>query len=508
MLQRSHERHTGKDEPPSSMTDPADRALALLLHRFSRRNAGPRISNPPWAAMRAQLRILAVALLALAATAVLQALSFTVHSLSGHTTVETATGLIGALAAFVFAERARSTRRLRDFLTALSLGMLSATDLILGAGPTLVDASPGNAWKWIILVNRLVASGILIGAAFCPPLDIDRSIRRSPGAIVAAAASVLVAIAGAMLVWRSHLPSLLEPLGSRGSSGYDHPLSYFQIAGALLAASAAVGLARHAERDADQMEGSIAAGVAVLAIARLNYFLVPSLNSGRLYAGDILKLGAYVLILHGCMAEFRALQRKLAQRVAMDERRRMARDMHDGLAQELAFIATHSQRLGNTGDDAATVVHLRAAAERALHDSRTTIAVLTSPEEVPLDRLIARTVESFRSRFGVEMDLDLQRDVIVDAERRNALLRIVHEASINAIRHGSAQRILIRLRSGPNGPSLRIADDGSGFDVQAAVNAGGGLGLTSMQERAEVLGGSLSIASSPGAGAVVEIGLP
>jgi signal transduction histidine kinase len=493
------------------MTDPVDSAFTVLLHRLSRNRGprGPRILVPPWTAMRAQLRILAVALIALVVTAVLQTLSFTVHSLSGHTTVETATGLIGALAACVFIERVRSTRQLRDFLTALSLGMLSATDLILGAGPTLVNASPGNAWKWIILVDRLVASGILIGAAFCPRLAMDRS-RRLPSMIVAASVSALVALAGAMLIWHSHLPSLLKTSGSSGSSGYGHTLSYLEISGALLAAVAAVGLARRAERDGDQLERSIAAGVTVLAIARFNYFLGPPLAaSSRLYAGDFLKLGAYVLILIGCMAEFRALQRKLAQRVAMDERRRMARDMHDGLAQELAFIATHSQRLGHTGgDDAATVVHLQAAAERALHDSRTTIAVLTSSEEAPLDQLIARTVESFRSRFGVEMELDLEHEVIVDAERRNALLRILHEASINAIRHGSAQRILIRLRSGPDGPSLRIADDGTGFDVQAAVSAGRGLGLTSMRERAEMLGASLNIASSPGAGAIVEIGLP
>jgi signal transduction histidine kinase len=457
--------------------------------------------------MRAQLRILAVALIALALTAVLQALSFAVPSFSGHTTVETATGLIGALAAFVFAERMRSTRLLGDLLIALSLGVLSATDLILGAGPTLTDASPGNAWRWIILVNRLVAGGILVGAAFCPELKLDRS-RRQPGAIVAAAASLLVVLAGALLLWHAHLPSLRQISGASGSGNYGHPLNLLEISGALLAAIAAVGLARSAERDRDQMERSIAAGVTVLAIARFNYFLVSPLQVNRLYAGDILKLAAYALILHGCIVEFRALQRKLTQRAAMDERRRMARDMHDGLAQELAFIASHSQRLGNSGDDAATVAHLRAAAERALHDSRTTIAVLTSSEEAPLDLLITRTVESFRSRFGVEVDLDLECDVIVDAEARNALLRILHEASINAVRHGSAQRIHVRMRNGPDGPSLRIADDGAGFDVQAAVSASGGLGLTSMRERAEMLGARLSVSSSPGAGAVVEVGTP
>jgi signal transduction histidine kinase len=500
------------------MIDPLDSASAALRRRSRRRtepqigDTGLRLLAPMWKAVRAQLWIVSVAVVALGATVVLQTLSFAVPSLAGHTTVETATGLIGALATFIFAERVRSTRRLRDFLIALSLGMLSATDLILGAGPTLVNAATGNAWEWIILVNRLLASGVLVGAAFCPDVAIGPE-RPRLRTIVIAVASALVAIAGALLVGHAHLPSLLGHSGSPASGGYGATrgelLGYLQIAGALLAACAAVGLARHAERDGDQMERSIAGGAAVLAIARFNYFLVPSLSGNSLYAGDVLKLGAYVLILYGCIAEFHALQRKLVQRVATDERRRMARDMHDGLAQELAFIATHSQRLGRSGgDDAATVVHLQAAAERALHDSRTTIAVLTSSEEAPLDVLIARTVQTLRLRFGIEVDLDLEPEVILDAERRNALLRIVHEASINAIRHGKAERLLVRLTDGSDGLSLSIADDGAGFDVQATIGAGTGvglgLGLTSMQERAEMLGGSLSIASSPGAGTVVE----
>src|ERR1700691_577048 len=395
------------------MTDPLDSAPTTALRRLSHRHAGSQIGDaglrilaPMRKSVGAQLWILSVVLIALSATVVLQALSFAVPSLAGHTTVETATGLIGALATFIFVERVRTTHRLRDFLIALSLGMLSATDLILGAGPTLVNASTGNAWEWIILVNRLLASGVLVAAALCPDVAVRAALPRLK-TIVIAAAGALVAIATALLLWRAHLPSLL---GNPGSSGYDtpraQPLGYLEICGALLAACAAIGLARHAEREGDQMERSIAAGVAVLAIARFNYFLVPSLSANALYAGDVLKLGAYLLILYGCFAEYRALQHKLVQRVATDERRRMARDMHDGLAQELAFIATHSQRLGRSGgDDAATVVHLQAAAEWALHDSRTTIAVLTSSEEAPLDVLIERTAQTLRLRFGVEFDL-------------------------------------------------------------------------------------------------------
>src|SRR4029077_18096053 len=140
------------------------------------------------------------------------------------------------------------------------------------------NVNPGNAWDWITLVNRLLASGVLVGAAFCPDVDMGSS-RRLPGTIVAASASALLAIAAAMLVWRSHLPSLLGDASAEGSGVYGaphgHPLSYLQLADALLAALAAVGLARHAAREDDWMERSIAAGVAVLAVARFNYFLVP-----------------------------------------------------------------------------------------------------------------------------------------------------------------------------------------------------------------------------------------
>jgi signal transduction histidine kinase len=495
-----------------ALADPVENTFATA-RRFPRGNAGSRLSMPPWAAARAQLQILAVALIALVLAIVLQALSITVHSLPGHTMVNTAAGLIGALASFIFAERMRSTHQLRDLLIALALGIFSATDLILAAGPTLAGANPSNSWKWIVLASRLVAGAVLVGAAFCPAVHLGRS-SRLPRAIVLAAVAILGGLTAVMLLLHAQLPSLLgDTSTSSGFNGYGAPrghplLSYLLLSSAMLAACAVGGLAQHAARTGDRLERALAAGVAVLAVARFSYFLVAQSSSSRLYAGDILKVGAYALILYGCLLEFHAIQRRLIERVGVDERRRMARDMHDGLAQELAFIATHSQRLSNKGEDAATVVHLQAAAERALHDSRTTIATLLSPDQAPLDRLIDRTAETFRSRFGVTVDLELAHGVIVGAEQRNALLRILHEAMINAIRHGSARQILVCLTDEEGSHSMKISDDGSGFDVSAAVNAGKGLGLTSMRERAQLLGGSLSIASKPGAGTVVEVGLP
>jgi signal transduction histidine kinase len=410
------------------MSDPVDSAFAVFLQRLSGEDSERRNLRSSWATIKAQRLLIVAALLAVAFTIAWRAFSVTLDTDSGDTMVDTVAGLIAALAAFVFVERWRSAGQRRELLIALTLGLLSATNLLTAAVPTTIDAHP--------------------------------------------------------------LPSSLQGVAT------------------LLAASAAFALARNSARTGDSIERSLAAGAAVLAIAYFNYTLEPNMSNGWLYAGDMLKLSAYLLILYGCVIEFRALQLQLVQRTAVDERRRMARDMHDGLAQELAFIASHSQRLRHTGEDATTVAHLQSAAERALHDSRTTIAVLTAPEDVPLDRLIVRTVESFRSRFGVEVELDLEHDLVVGAEGRNALLRILHEALINAVRHGSAEQVFVRLARDADGPTLRIADDGRGFDVPAAVSAGKGLGLTSMQERAGILGGRLSIASRPGGGTVVEVVLP
>jgi signal transduction histidine kinase len=423
-----HERFIGKDTPPRAMTDPGDRALVLSPRRLSGKDSKTRPLGASWAAMRAQARVLLAIAIAVVFMIATSPFSISVHSPSGKAVLDTAAGLIGALATFVFLERWRSTQQLRDLLLTLSLGVFGLSNLLLAVAPQLID------------VNS--------------------------------------------------------------------PPSYAEIGATLLAGTVALVLARYSTSTASGMERSLAAGAAVLAIAHFDRLLGPSLRPDRLYPGDALKLSAYLLILHGCLVEYRNLQRKLVKQVAVDERRRMARDMHDGLAQELAFIASHSQRLSHTGEDATTAAHLRSAAERALHDSRTTIAVLTSSEDLPLDQLIVRTVDSFRSRFGVDVELDLQADVVVNDEWRNALLRILHEALNNAVRHGSAQQIHVSLGEDANGPSLRIVDDGSGFDVPAAISAGQGLGLSSMQERAGLLGGALNIVSTPGVGTVVEIGLP
>jgi signal transduction histidine kinase len=201
----------------------------------------------------------------------------------------------------------------------------------------------------------------------------------------------------------------------------------------------------------------------------------------------------------------RRRERRVTRNVSVAERRRLARDLHDSLAQELAFIVMLSQQL-DAEQDPTTVSHLKTAGQRALQDARAAITALSSPDDVPLCGQVAGTVQSFRSRFDVQVDLDLDERVVVDAERRSGLLRILQEAMNNAVRHGSARRIGVRLSDEGGNPLLSIADDGAGFDV-AGSSAGEGFGLVSMRERAELLGGGLNVVSNPGRGTLVEVRL-
>jgi signal transduction histidine kinase len=198
--------------------------------------------------------------------------------------------------------------------------------------------------------------------------------------------------------------------------------------------------------------------------------------------------------------------RGLARSAVLEERRRVARDLHDGVAQELAFIVRRSRRLAR--DEPSDAAVIAAAAERALDDSRRAIAALTRPVDEPLDVALAEAAEDVSARTGTEVVLALARDVDVHPSVREALVRIASEALANAARHAQARLVRLELAAG-RPIRLRVVDDGCGFDP-AGVRASrhGGFGLTSMRERAAGIGAELSISSRPGHGTEVEVTLP
>lgn len=245
--------------------------------------------------------------------------------------------------------------------------------------------------------------------------------------------------------------------------------------------------------------------IAVLAAA-----LIASLAGRRLGAFGFIEAELSALALFGTVVAVRRRARdgRHVNAAVECERRRIARDIHDSLAQDLAFIAARVRVLERDPTASVRLDHLAIAATRALEHSRTTISTLTRPLDEPLDAALARNATEVAERHGGHADLHLQPGVVVPPATRESLVMILREAVANAMRHGRAGSVDVSL-SQQSGLRLRVADDGRGFDAAArAARPDAGFGLQSMEERAQALGGGLVVRSAPGAGTTIEVALP
>jgi signal transduction histidine kinase len=271
----------------------------------------------------------------------------------------------------------------------------------------------------------------------------------------------------------------------------------------LLYGLAAVGFLRRSRRLGDEFFGWLAIAAIVAAASHLNYFLYPAVYSGWVHTGDVFRLCFYAVLLAGSMREIWSYWHALSRAAVAEERRRIARDLHDGLAQELAYLARNLAVLdGETNGD--QLRRLRRAVERAQLESRRAVSMLAAPTGQRIEASLAEAVGEIAERFHVGLDLDLAPGVQLSAPRAEALIRIACEAVTNAARHSGAGRVSINLeRDGP-GVRLRVSDQGHGFDPAVP---GSGFGLVSMCERARSVGGELQISSVPGRGSKVEAAL-
>jgi signal transduction histidine kinase len=193
------------------------------------------------------------------------------------------------------------------------------------------------------------------------------------------------------------------------------------------------------------------------------------------------------------------MERDVAARAAEDavrrERRRVARELHDGLAPELAFIVRRARASENGRE-------LAIAAERALLESRRAISALRRDGPEPLHRALADGLADLSLRLGRTIDVDLlpSRDVL--PAQRDALVAIAREAVANAVRHAKAENVRVEL-NGVGRVYLRVSDDGVGFDAQE--HGGDGFGLVGMRERAEAIGAILTVSSRAGGGTSIEV---
>ena len=205
--------------------------------------------------------------------------------------------------------------------------------------------------------------------------------------------------------------------------------------------------------------------------------------------------------------------------VAAEERRKIAQELHDGIAQELTGVVLTLEACQRAldRDPAALSTGLAKAAREAratLAEIRQYMSALRAKEggEINLPATVARLVDDVRRQTGLRVEVEelgTERELEPPVER--AVMRIVGESLRNVAQHAHANAAKLRLAYGQTDITVVIEDDGAGFEVAPTMaNAAetGHFGLAGMRERAESIGGTLTVLSQPGRGSVVTATLP
>jgi signal transduction histidine kinase len=269
----------------------------------------------------------------------------------------------------------------------------------------------------------------------------------------------------------------------------------------------AVAFARLADRTGDAFIAWLGIGSTIAAGAFINYALIPSRFTELIYGGEILWIFAVGAFWYGAISEISNLEAALVRSAVRSERKRVARDLHDGVVQELAYISTQAGWLLDRAEGQPheqPIRRIRDAVDRALDESRGAIAALNREMDEPLHQAVGNAAMDVATRVGVDLDLDLDPSSRASSEWRDALIRIAREAVGNAVRHGGATEVRLGLSGDP--AVLTVGDDGKGFDP-TSPRSPQSFGLQSMRERAESLGGDFELESSPGHGTTVRVTL-
>ncbi len=414
----------------------------------------------------------------------------------------------------------------------LALANVVAATLALGSLAAASGSSPvpfSEDALYVSILARVMAAALLVAAGGIP---LRGGGAGRPLAVVGAPVAILAAGVALAPLLTPILPSLIERSAAGGGSagsvlpGATPANAALQLAGAVLFLGAA-GLSRRRHRRGGSVSDRyLAVGLVVAAFAQLHLAFFPSAYAGVTTSGGLLYLVFDVILILGIEAETWAYVSSLRQanlgllrlkdaeidRVAIEERARLSRELHDGLAQDLWLAKLKLGRLAALPDlepEARLLCdELERAIDSGLAEARQAVMALRVAEDpgASFGELMGRYVDDFADRFGLQAEFACADGVPRLGTRVEAeLLRIAQEALSNVRRHADATVVWVRVGVDGGRVVLTVRDNGQGFDPAATSQAG--FGLTSMRERATLIGGRITVSSRPRDGTIVSVDL-
>jgi signal transduction histidine kinase len=409
--------------------------------------------------------------------------------------LETVMSLAGLLVAVLAANRFAVDGRRTDLLLAAGFLIGSLSMAAFAIIPVLAGASLEPPEAWAAALGGILGTALVAAAPFVSARS--RSRDRALWDALTASAVVLLS---AWVLLRAHgaeLPALTRVAGGAEPPGLASVLSIQ----ALLDLLAVVGWGWRLARTGDDLAQWLALGFTLQLFAALHLVLDPPHGATYVAEGDFLRLLAFGLVLVGAWRAIRAAE--LGRAIA-EERARVAREIHDGLAQYLFAVSTHAQML-----DAGTPLEevgpqLKEAAALAQQEARFAILALSSASgTAPFDSALRRYVEFLTADGELEVDLEVDPGIRLAPDEQIEIFRIVQEGLGNVRRHANATRAEVVIGQRPSGERfVAIEDDGEGFPPEVTM---AGQGLRNMRDRASSIEGGFSVHSAPGLGTALEV---
>jgi signal transduction histidine kinase len=210
--------------------------------------------------------------------------------------------------------------------------------------------------------------------------------------------------------------------------------------------------------------------------------------------------------------EHARLNQEAGQVAVLEERQRLARELHDSVVQSLYSMALYADAAAlalTAGKQDVTVNYLhelRDTARSAMYDMRLLIFELHPPtlEQDGLVTALRVRLASVEAQAGVHAELEVEGERRLPIMIEQELYRIVQEALNNIMKHARAQYVMVRVQFNDGNVCLQVHDDGAGFDPRSVENSGG-MGLHSFTARAAKIGGRVTVESQPGQGTTVTV---
>jgi len=408
--------------------------------------------------------------------------------------IDTAVMLAAGIVALLVGTRFTVDGRRLDLLLCGGFSAACLSTLAFSIAPVLGGQPLHRTEVWAGIGGRLFAAALIAAAPFSKRRVSARG--RALGEMLVTVPIVLALIWGIALQAGTSLPPLSDHTGT------EQPflLMGALAAQALLSLIAMIGFGLRFRARGTDLDRWMCLGATLALFAELHYVFTPLLSSRYVSQGDFLRLLSYSVLLVGV---WRAIRFAEFGRAVAEERARVAREIHDGLAQYLFAVSTHASMLETGKDPEKTLARLKDAAAAAQQEARFAVLALSSAGgSAPFDSALRRYVDFLTADGKLEVDLEIQDGIRLAPDEQIEVFRIVQEGLANARKHAQARRAEVRIEERAGERFVTVVDDGSGFDEEEIA---AGQGLKNMRARAASIGGGFNLVSKPGRGTALEV---